>query len=326
MQINPELLKRYWSGECTEEEKFLVRKWLASAEPQEDYFIDDLNESEEKELMMKSINSRIGRTVISSENTESLKLRHFPLRHSKKWVFAVAASVLLAIFFLQQYYISQEDAPLSVASYHEVAVPYGEKRVVTLTDGTIVHLNSGSHLKYPLQFSNSQRHVILDGEAYFIVAKNPNKPFTVETKHTTTRVLGTRFNLKEFAGDQHSSIVIDEGRVQFSAPGCADTLILTANTRAVFRNYSMEKSGVQASSYLSWKNNILHFNDIPLSEAIPIIERWYNVKIQVKNQALYPLKIRGDFKNPSLLSLLQDLSYLMNLKYKIKQNEVSLYQ
>ncbi|SHG35118.1 FecR family protein [Pedobacter caeni] len=326
MQINPQLLKRYWSEECTEEEKFLVRKWLASAEPQEDYFIDDLNESEEKELMMKSINNRIGRTILSSENTESLKPGHLPLRHSKKWIFAVAASVLLAVFFLQQHYVSQEAAPLSITSYHEVAVPYGEKRIITLTDGTIVHLNSGSRLKYPPQFSNSQRHVILSGEAYFIVAKNPDKPFTVETKHTTTRVLGTRFNLKEFANDQHSIIVIDEGRVQFSAPGCTDTLILTANSRAVFRNYSMEKSVVQASSYLSWKDNILHFNDIPLSEAIPIIERWYNVKIRIKDQALSPLKIKGDFKNPSLSSLLQDLSYLMNLKYKIKQNEVSLYQ
>lgn len=315
--MNPEILKRYWTDQCTEDEKLQVREWLALGEPDNDYPLsDDLDELEEKQILLEGITARIRKW---DRPGNSMTTNWFK-------TIGIAASLLLICFIVLYGAYSGMEHPVPFSAYLKVAVPYGEKRILTLGDGTVVHLNSGSTLSYPAHFEKTRRHVLLKGEAYFVVAKNPEKPFIVETAHTSARVLGTHFNIREFSGDKNASIVVEEGRVQFSGAGCTDTLILTAGKRAIFAGAAMQKSTDPTFSFLAWKNNILHFDDVPLATAIPEIERWFNVSIGVRDKAIYELRIKGSFNNPSLTGLLDDLSYLMNLKYRTEKNKVSLYR
>lgn len=327
MEIDPELLRRYWKNECSEAEKQQVERWLEAGEPDEDYGIgDDLDEDMLQRELWASVAPEVPPTPIQVQRID-LPERNIPARR-RNFIFAsgIAASIAFIGVFMFLGRLPDKGMELPIAQYEEIVAPYGKKVTVTLPDGTMIQLNSGSALRYPKEFSAKRRHVMLDGEAFFHVAKDPTRPFLAETARSNTHVLGTRFNLRDFNSEPNSSIVVEEGRVQFTGNGSADSLVLLAGDRAVFTGNAIQKSEVQASAYTDWKENILRFNDITLEEAIPMIERWYNVHITLRDPALGTLKIKGSFRQKPFRKLMDDFSYLMNLRYSIDKQQVLLYK
>lgn len=319
MLVDHHLLEKYWAGLCTPVEREAVEQWMSEGIPEESYEL----RTPETETMMKGQLWQLIAEARQEENeipvpTKVLRIPIWPKR------IAIVA-VLISMIGLCLYISRNPSLDAASIAYQEVILPYGKKAMITLPDGTLVHLNAGSRLKYPKQFSATERRIFLEGEAFFEVTKNKKKPFYVQTKQTITRVLGTRFNLQSWNG--HSDLLnVEEGRVQFTATGCADTLILLANMQGFFDGHSLNKTIISSDNKVAWTKGILVFNGTKLSEVTAELERWYGVQIHLSDPELVNYTVKARFDNPTLMGVLQDISFALNIKYKMKDKEVMLFR
>lgn len=173
--------------------------------------------------------------------------------------------------------------------FNQIIVPYGKRSSVVLSDGTKVWINSGSKLVYAPIFEGDDREVFLEGEAYFDVATNPNKPFFVRTDEFRIKVLGTKFNVKAYDDDNVYSTVLVEGSISMKinggffsrevllAPNEISTLIKDSDK---FQIGKVENAGV----YKSWVHGYLEFEKDSLNDVLKRISRYYNIEIEVKTK------------------------------------------
>lgn len=320
MLVDHHLLEKYWAGLCTPAERKAVEQWMSEGIPEESY---ELHSPESEPMMKDQLWQRIALArQEENEIQQPVKIVRMPI-----WFRGIAiAAILILMIGAGIYVLNNKPSDVPLITYQELVLPRGKKASITLSDGTKVYLNAGSRLRYPEKFTETERRIFLDGEAFFEVAKNPEKPFYVQTKQTTTRVLGTRFNIQSWKGNA-DRLNVEEGRVQFTAAGCIDTLILHANMQGVFDGHSLVQTVVNSANKIAWTKGIMVFNDTKLSEVTAELERWYAVEIQLNDPELanYRLKARFD-NNPSLIDVLQGISFALNIKYNIKDKEVTLFR
>ncbi|NND33209.1 MAG: DUF4974 domain-containing protein [Saprospiraceae bacterium] len=190
-------------------------------------------------------------------------------------------------------------------------------REVALPDGSVVHLDKGGEIRYEQDFTS--RNIELRGKALFeVLHLENNAPFTVVTASTQTTVLGTVFMVNALEEDKEVQIYVKEGRVSFQeidAP--SDAKILTARDEAVYRASARiieKRAGVVESNQLSWKTGQFKFKDAPLAEILPLIEHYYGVSFDVKNEKLLNCTYNTDFSNVDLLDIINELSFGLNLE------------
>ena len=186
---------------------------------------------------------------------------------------------------------------------------WGQKMNLTLPDGTQVHLNSGTTIKFPKKFSAYSREVKLDGEAFFEVAKNPNKPFIIQTGEVNTMVHGTSFNINNYDDKDRVEVTVATGKVEVSSN--EEKVFLTQNDQAIFdrTTKNITKELVNAADYLYWKKGIINFKDAPLAEALEALERWYGVSFIVNNEKVKRCHITASFNNEILTVVLESIIY-----------------
>ncbi|WP_090631422.1 FecR family protein [Parapedobacter indicus] len=318
MDIDPELVRRYWENTCSPQERKQVEQWLSAGEPDEVYPIgDDMDETQLRQTLWPQAIPQ-GQPSKRSDRRRRLNLLGY----------AAAALVLCtscwAIWFSG--ILQPDQREISPSSYQSVTAHPGKKLQITLSDGTVVHLNSGSTLRYPLGFGQRRRHVLLEGEAYFEVAKESRRTFVAETPHIKAYVLGTSFNVSDYPDAPACGLVLESGKVAVVGGGHADTLVLHPNDRVEFSAGQVSMAQVDAADYIGWHHNILRLPDITLRQAIPLIERWYGVKITVSPASLADLRIKASFENATLQKFAADLSYLMNFHYRIANDALHLYR
>lgn len=158
----------------------------------------------------------------------------------------------------------------------ELHTPNGGTYQITLSDGSQVWLNAGSTLKYPNQFSADTREVELEGEGYFLVTREVNRPFTVHSGDHQIRVLGTAFNINAYPDQNELVTTLVEGSVDVIDPDLASH-ILKPGQQAIFDGEQIKVAQVDVSYYTSWKDGRFIFNREELSVVLKQIERWYDV-------------------------------------------------
>ena len=174
--------------------------------------------------------------------------------------------------------------------YNTLTVPYGERFDVELSDGSIVRLNSGSSLKFPVQFINGmERKVYLDGEAFFIISENKKDIFKVLSNNAVTEVYGTQFNIKSYREDSFSEIILVDGSL--GVKGLLDheeIVSLKPGYRAKVNqsNEKIEIKKVNTKIYTSWIDGRIIFRDENIDSMILKLERLYNVIITNNNKKL----------------------------------------
>jgi len=181
---------------------------------------------------------------------------------------------------------------------NQLVIPYGNQSKVLLSDSTIVWLNAGSHLIYPSVFNDDTREVMLFGEAYFEVAKNPEKPFIVKTSDLDIKVLGTKFNVSAYAEDNVIQTVLAEGSVEIKRNNhgfFSDEMILKPNQLASFNKKTHESKTfeVDASYYTIWIQGLLSFDEIDFNRIVKKVERFYNIKIRFDEPIVGSIRISG---------------------------------
>ena len=209
----------------------------------------------------------------------------------------------------------------------QIEAPFGKKRTFNLPDGSIVKLNSGSKIKYPEIFNDSIREVTLSGEAFFEIKKDSSQPFIVKTSSLFTRVLGTSFNIKAYEDEDNTIVTLATGKISVGT-NQKDEIILNPSHQAILnkKNKRFTKQKIDLNKTLSWKNGILRFDNEKLATAIPKLEKWFNVKIKLKNKNSAECAFTGIFENASLESILENITFVnTTLKYKfITSNEIEI--
>lgn len=217
--------------------------------------------------------------------------------------------------------------------YSTLTVPYGKTFEVALSDGTYVHLNSGSSLRYPVQFiKGMKRQVFVQGEAFFDVAKDSLHPFQVSADLLSVRVLGTQFNVSAYQEDEFSEVVLVEGSVSlFSTSIGYDPIkgtVLEPGYKASFEKSQKEitKTPVMTDIYTSWRHGELAFRNMTLENILKKLERHYDVKIVNSNESVAKKRFNANFGNePILLKVLEDLKRNYGIDYSIEHDIITIY-
>lgn len=182
--------------------------------------------------------------------------------------------------------LTTPDQNLKGVSFNQLTVPYGKKFELVLSDGTQVYLNAGTSLRYPVKFREGKtREVFLNGEAFFDVTNNKERPFIINVNDLNVRVLGTKFNISSYAEDENITTVLVEGSVGLYSKGenynKKTSHILEPNHKAAFNKAKKEitTEKVDTDIHTAWKDGRLLFKNSPFENIRKKLERHYNVTI-----------------------------------------------
>ncbi len=224
--------------------------------------------------------------------------------------------------------IYSNDQASHIGALHTIKIPYGKTYKITLSDGTLVHLNSGTTLSYPDKFeSGSNRVVRLHGEAYFEVKKDAAHPFLVETSEVTIEVLGTKFNISSYAEEQLIETALVEGSVKISSiENPRSQTILTLQQAGKWDKISktLEVQQVNSSDHMAWVNGELHIKNMSFKDLATKLERAYNVKFDITYPVLETQKFTGIFKlkTLSISELLEIIKIDTDFNYTINKTNI----
>ncbi|MBC9796815.1 FecR family protein [Sinomicrobium weinanense] len=210
-----------------------------------------------------------------------------------------------------------------------IEVPNGNRFKLVLADSTVVHLNAGATLKYPVYFRKTgNREISLNGEAYFEVAKDKERPFVVRSDDLEIEVLGTRFNFSSYQDKELSEVVLVEGSVKMK-PNLPDhpsvsEVVLKPGFKGALNNASetIEVEEVDTYLYTAWINGKLIFRNKTFNEILETLERHYNVKIVNENQELGRSKFNTSFGDVKLERILFYFEKMYGISYEIKEDKI----
>ena len=192
--------------------------------------------------------------------------------------------------------------------YNEIEIPRGGEFDLVLADGTQVWLNAESRLRYPVEFSGKERKVVLEGEAYFQVKKNPSLPFRVEIRNQVIEVLGTEFNVSGYKDEVHVYTTLVNGKVKVATTGRDMTLLPGEQCVLDTGDGSMIRQQVDVDKIISWKKGKFILEEQTLEQIMQKLARWYDITVFYQNPALKNKVFKGSV--PRYAELQQVLNIL----------------
>lgn len=207
--------------------------------------------------------------------------------------------------------------------YNELIVPKcGEYRLV-LADGTRIMVNSESVVRYPVHFSGDKREVWVSGEAYFDVARNEKQPFIVHLDHATVKVLGTSFNVMAYRGEVNTEITLVQGKVEVETAGQQEILLPGYQMQVNNATSHMENRKVDITQYISWKEGILRFDDMPLGQLMNRLSRWYDITFEFRQEELKDRLFSGGLrKYEQLERILEMIQEINDVRFSVSDRKI----
>lgn len=210
--------------------------------------------------------------------------------------------------------------------YNSLVVPRGGEYQLELADGTKVYVNSESRLRYPTQFSEDERIVLLEGEAYFDVSKDQNRPFIVKTQGVDVRVLGTEFNVSSYNDEDEICTTLVEGSVVvMDSKDQVKNVILKPGYQAVYAKSEkdLDSEKVNTDLYTSWKDGKFMFERSQLSDIMNKVSRWYDVKVFYQSSDVETINFTGTLKRyDNLERLLGMIEKTNEVKFVVRENTI----
>src|SRR5690606_37757495 len=219
---------------------------------------------------------------------------------------------------------------LEKLEFNTLRIPYGQIFEIRLSDGTSVHLNAGTTLKFPVRFLESAetREVFVTGEAYFDVATRESQPFVVNTGEMDITVLGTKFNVSTFPEDEHTDVVLVEGLVRLDTESVNSEDMegqhLKPGFKASFdkKHKTITSQAVPTSVYTSWINGELVFRNMTFEDILKKLERKYDVTIENHNDKLAKERFNASFGDDPIATVLNYLTTIYGIDFVIEGDEV----
>jgi transmembrane sensor len=213
--------------------------------------------------------------------------------------------------------------------YNTIEVPRGGEYTLILSDGTTVHLNSLSSLRYPVKFSGKYRMVELSGEAFFDVRHNTGTPFIVKINNAEVEVLGTEFNINAYEGASFNAITLEQGSIKIytKQAGTSGTVLKPNQQALVSQNDEMKIREVNASFFSSWRHGKIIFKDERLEDIMDVLARWYTMDVFYLNPSVKELRFGGSLNKYESISPILEVFELTNkVKYRINGNAILFYE
>lgn len=202
---------------------------------------------------------------------------------------------------------------------------------VTLDDGTLVHLNYNTRLIYPEKFGRGDRNVILDGEAYFMVAKDKSRPFVVHTPDGDVKVYGTEFNVntranegKHEGGTSGTTVVLVKGSVSVTPTG-GNEVMMQPGQQASIHPQQLSLRVVDVAPYVAWNEGNFSFQEWPLERVMEVMSRWYGYQVKFGNDQLKQIGISGKLgRYNEAETTMEAIATITGLKITINGNIITI--
>jgi ferric-dicitrate binding protein FerR (iron transport regulator) len=342
-ELNITLLAKFLAEECDNKDASLVRGWLSESSKNKEIMkeLEKLwDASKHSNSSKDSFDTNIEWVVL--QNRIEDETLNFSTKHVNRstWLTLynpllptltkIAALFLLAalvgLFFIDRFYIPQEEFNEPVLN--EITMEKGHRGGVTLSDGTKVYINSDSKIIIPSIFQTNKREVFLEGEAYFDVAEDPNKPFLIKTDGALVEVLGTSFAVRNYPGDNIIQTVVSEGTVSFRSDNekTKQSVILTAGNLG---RLNIESNEIKTelvddiNFYLSWKEGYLKFKNESMKEVAKQLERKYDVEVVFGSKEIAEMHLTAELRSRSLARVLETISASLQIDHTLLQDRIS---
>jgi len=271
----------------------------------------------------------------------------------KKGLFAVVITAIVAIL-TTAIYLNYNNTPTILAEVHsksEISTKNGSKTNLVLPDGTKVWLNAGSEMTYDKNYGIKIREVTLNGEAYFDVKKNAEKPFIIHTAKMEIKVLGTAFNVKCYKGEKTFETSLIRGSIEVTLKDRLEKILMKPNEKLIINTEEKEKITAAPNKIMpvstsskpiillsnltiyskdntvvetAWVQNRLVFVSETFEDIALMMERWYGIKIIFTNEMLKKAKFTGSFEKESITEALNAMQLLSPFNYGIINNIVTI--
>lgn len=259
-------------------------------------------------------------TVRAFEEVDKANRKRVSLQgRIKNWGYALSGvAVTLLLFLLTNQFVMVDEKPFSMTT------DYGSRSEVVLPDGSNVKLNAGSRITYQHKKKENIREVIFEGEGFFEVSKNDDLFVVKTTGGIEVEVLGTTFNLTAYADEPDIQVSLIEGKVQFHTNN--RKLVMKPGQIAIAHKSTNEirlQEGVLSHSY-GWLNKRLYLDNLSLSETCKILERWYDVKISLKEGIGNEIHYTGVLQEENITGILDALCRLSEINYQISGKKIDI--
>lgn len=323
------ITNRYYKGISTAiEERMLFEKISQSTEAYE--FFRDF----EQQFAQTSLNTRGNNEkwhTFQKKHINSKRIRQRKLiRTATKYAAIFAFGILIASAY--QMYSHYRATIAQPAEWYHTYVPRGEKSKLILPDGTKVWLNAETTLKYPVSNAGKERIMKLEGEAYFEVKKNKDRPFVVETPHYDVVVKGTSFNIMAYNDINRTETSLVTGKVtirNIKKGKNKSPITLNAGKKMIFNkeNHALNIETADMEQDMAWKNNLFVFSETNFEELCKRLERWYDVDVTLADKELKKIRYTGKFRNEETIWQVLDIIKITTpIEYELENRKVTIYK
>jgi transmembrane sensor len=348
---------KFLKGEASPDDKRTLIDWLSKDKANAEIFKQSESIWNALEIAKTGKEYDAEKAFLRFKEQVSFKLkssRRIGLYKKIDWFLRIAA-VIVILFGVSYFLIfkPEDKNAFSNLSSCEIIAPRGSKSEVILPDGTHLWLNSDSKIHYSGDFNKSDREVTLEGEGYFVVAKNPDKPFIVNTTNIKVRALGTIFNVKSYAGEETVETTLIEGKIEVENKTASKTEKFTTvepNQKVTyFKNKETKQDHNQANDIqktvkeqsaivplghielnmikdpnlvTSWKDNVLYFDNERFEDLSVKLERRFAVNIHFIGQDVEHLRFTGKFKDIIIEQVLAALQFASPFYYSFNDKDI----
>ncbi len=329
------LFKRYFADELNSREKEIIESWELDKDriPSRNTPISPKVIEKHGLMVKKRVFNQL--SIQNPKEKSYIRRKLFTTPYLIKYA-SVAAIVSIAIgtsYFMLNSDSSFRDRQVSVENAKQLFVRTtdSETKEIKLPDGTMIHVNNNSKIEYiQKEFNKYKREIWLEGEAYFDVTKNPDKPFIVHSKDIRTTVHGTSFNIKAYNDIAEVSVTVRTGKVEVSSNQLIIGM-LTPNKQLVYKEMSRTHtiSDRDWEDAAAWMEKRLVLRDANVSELKIRLKQIYGMEIIVANDVLASSVLNASYpKETKINSVLKGISEIYNIKYSIdeKNKVVRIYQ
>lgn len=334
-----QLLKRYLDNSCTEEERRIVNQWYQLLDPG-NHAISDTELSEVEDRLWSKIHS----ATISTASVQHSKSNKISWLKYGAAACLIGAIGLIAFIGFQTKKKTASNDKLVITKVNqgflEAANNSDTAKGIALEDGSFVTIYPGSKLAYPKHFESNKREVYLDGDAFFSVSKNPNRPFFVYNNRIVTQVLGTSFGIHKNNGQvevavKTGRVAVYENKEEISLNEVqqkSNGVIITPNQKVTY--YQQERhfvtsivdqpTPVAREAELKILETHLNYNETPLNKVLDDLENTYELEIVLENDKIKNCLFTGDLTSQNLFNKLESICLVFNASYEIKGTKILL--
>lgn len=333
-KVTPHIIKRYLDGTGKKGDKEMIVSWFSNFETDTELrrfyktYWDEMTVSEKldgynEEHILGKIYHQI---KIEESNAQVKSVKYGQSKRVLNILTRVAAVLFLPLtifILLNKDRLATTDSNIA---WSEIYAPLGTRTQFSLPDGSTGYLNAGSSIRFASVFEGKTRDVALNGEAYFDVVTNPQKPFVVSGNNIRVVAYGTSFNVDAYPEDLFNKVTLVKGKVEVlgeNKEGIESLGMLAPGQMCLFNNENLTAQFVQvdASKITSWKDGKLVFINEPLGEVVKKLNRRYSVNIVINDEQLKNYSYLATFEDETLDQALQLLKLSAPIEIKEKERE-----